>query len=101
MTPEKSPIIDPTALESLFQPWEEPTAHRIKNPKAGEPAIVEKHRRPSPIAVVQNLRSESRQWREAFYVGASDTSRELLTVRFAPSVPEHGTKKTQNGPELP
>lgn len=66
------------ALEPLFEPWEEPIAHRIRNPKAGEPALVEKKRRSSPIAIVRNLRSEVRQWREAFYVGASDTTRELL-----------------------
>jgi type III restriction enzyme len=66
------------ALEPLFEPWEEPFAHRVRNPKAGEPALIEKKRRSSPIAIVQNLRSEVRQWREAFYVGASDTTRELL-----------------------
>ena len=67
-----------SALEPLFEPWEEPTAHRVRNPKAGQPAIVEKRRRPSPLAIIQNLRSEVRQWREAFYIDASDTTRELL-----------------------
>lgn len=66
------------ALEPLFEPWDEPTCHRIKNPTPGAPALIHKKRRPSPIILVQNLRSEVRQWREGFYVGASDTTRELL-----------------------
>jgi type III restriction enzyme len=75
-------IINPSALEPLFQPWEEPTCHRIKNQRPGEQADVVKQRRPSPIAIVQNLRGEVRQWRESFYIGASDTTRELLNHWF-------------------
>ncbi|MGA8185452.1 MAG: DEAD/DEAH box helicase family protein [Terriglobia bacterium] len=71
-------MLKPGALEPLFEPWEEPNLHRVKNPIPGAPALVRKKRRPSPITVVQNLRGEVRQWREAFYVGASDTTRELL-----------------------
>jgi type III restriction enzyme len=70
--------INPGVLEPLFEPWEEPTAHRVKNPKPGQPAIVEKRRRPSLITLVQNLRGEVRQWREGFYIDASDTTRALL-----------------------
>lgn len=75
-------VFNLAALEPLFQPWEEPTLHRVKNPDAGQPAIVVKQRRPSPIAIVQNLRGEVRQWREAFYVGASDTTHQLLNYWF-------------------
>lgn len=71
-------ILNRKALEPLFQPWEEPTAHRVKNPNPREAAIVVPQRRPSPIAIVQNLRGDVRQWRESFYVGASGTTRELL-----------------------
>ena len=39
-------------------------------------------RRPSPIEVVNSLRSAVREWREAFYIGASDTSRYLLNHWF-------------------
>ncbi len=79
--PESS-IINPAALEPLFQPWEEPTSHRQKNPEPGKPAIVVPRRRQSPIQIVQNLRGEVRQWREAFYIGASDTTRNLLAHWF-------------------
>lgn len=75
-------MLNPSALEPLFEPWEEPTSHRVKNPEPNKPAIVKKHRRPSPIKLVQNLRSEVRQWREAYYIGASDTTRELLAHWF-------------------
>ncbi|MBU0716945.1 MAG: DEAD/DEAH box helicase family protein [Planctomycetes bacterium] len=77
-----STLVNAEALEPLFQPWEEPTAHRVKNPERGKPAIVKKHRRPSSIRIVQGLRSEVRQWRESFYVGATDTTRELLSHWF-------------------
>lgn len=70
------------ALEPLFEPWEEPKAHRIRNPKPGEPAVVVNNRRPSPIAAVQSLRAEVKQWRETQYPGASDTTRQLLNHWF-------------------
>ena len=73
---------NPTALEPLFEPWEEPKAHRIKNKEAGQPAIVAQRRRPSPVTIAQNLRAEVRQWRESFYIGASETSRQLLAHWF-------------------
>lgn len=77
-----SEVIKSAALEPLFEPWEEPHSHRIRNPKAGEPAVVIPKRRPSPIAIVQNLRVELKQWRENFYAGASDTTRQLLSYWF-------------------
>ncbi len=67
-----------TALEPLFLPWEEPNAHRVRAERPGDPARVVKNRRPSPIAIAQNLRSAVRDWRESFYAGASDTTRQLL-----------------------
>jgi type III restriction enzyme len=78
----KDMTIQPGVLEPLFEPWQEPNAHRIKNPEPGQPAIIQKHRRPSSITIVQNLRSEVRQWREGFYAGASDTTRQLLGYWF-------------------
>jgi type III restriction enzyme len=71
-------IINPSALEPLFLPWDEPRAHRIRAEREGEPARVVKHRRPSSIAIAQNLRQAVSDWRNADYVGCSDTTRELL-----------------------
>ncbi len=74
--------INSAALEPLFMPWEEPHSHRVKNPKKGQPALVNKGRRESQIAIVQNLRGDVRQWREAYYAGASDTTQYLLRHWF-------------------
>lgn len=76
------PVINPTALEPLFAPWDEPNQHRIRAKREGEPAQVVKGRRPSPIVVAQNIRGMVREWREAGYGGASDTSRYLLNHWF-------------------
>lgn len=80
--PQVDAAVNVAALEPLFEPWDEPTAHRVKNPEPNKPALIVKKRRSSRIATVQNLRSEVRQWREAFYIGASDTTRELLAHWF-------------------
>jgi type III restriction enzyme len=74
--------INASALEPLFAPWEEPSAHRLRGDRPGDPAKVVKTRRPSPIAIVNNLRVAVREWREAYYVGASDTTRQLLAHWF-------------------
>ena len=66
------------ALEPLFGPADVPNRHRVKAQKAGAPAEVIKGRRPSSIAIAQNLRQEMDDWRLADYAGASSTSRELL-----------------------
>jgi len=29
-----------SALEPLFEPWEEPTMHRLPNPERGRPAVI-------------------------------------------------------------
>jgi type III restriction enzyme len=76
-------LINPAALEPLFAPWEEPTKHRIRGDKPGEPAKIINGRRPSPIVIAHNLRWAVKEWREtAFYGGASDTTRELLNHWF-------------------
>lgn len=76
------PVINPAALEPLFAPWEEPSKHRVKNPQAGEPALQVNGRRPSQLVIPQNLRAAVRDWREAFYAGASDTTQILLNHWF-------------------
>ena len=70
-------LINAAALEPLFTTWEGPNAHRVRvSDKVG--TQVEKGRRPSPIPIANNLRLAVRDWREAFYAGASDTTRLLL-----------------------
>ena len=75
-------VINPTALEPLFAPWEEPIKHRVKADKPGQSAKVVNGRRPSQIAIAQNLRGDVREWRDGFYGGASDTSMYLLNHWF-------------------
>ncbi|MCU0570830.1 MAG: DEAD/DEAH box helicase family protein [Oculatellaceae cyanobacterium Prado106] len=74
--------LNPTILEPLFAPWEEPNAHRIRAEKAGDPAQIVQGRRASPIDLVNDLRAAVREWREAFYIGASDTTLQLLNHWF-------------------
>jgi type III restriction enzyme len=83
------PVINPAALEPLFAPWEEPAKHRVKNPQAGEPALLINGRRPSQMVMPQNLRAAVRDWREAYYAGASDTSQILLNHWFGRSHRRH------------
>lgn len=79
-------IINPAALEPLYLPWQEPTAHRVRAKREGEPAIHEKGRRPSSIVIAQNLRQAVGEWRQAEYAfGCSDTTRELLFHWFGRS----------------
>jgi hypothetical protein len=35
-----SVIVNPEALEPLFAPWEEPTRHRVRAKREGDPAEV-------------------------------------------------------------
>jgi len=77
-----SPIVNLSALEPLFAPHEEPTKHRVRAQREGEPAQIVSIRRPSPIAIANNLRRHVRDWRETDYPGASDTTRELLHQWF-------------------
>jgi type III restriction enzyme len=50
--------------------------------KTGDPAVIVQGRRASPIDLVSNLRSAVRDWREAFYIGASNTTIQLLNHWF-------------------
>ncbi|MCU0915219.1 MAG: hypothetical protein MUC88_11730 [Planctomycetes bacterium] len=75
-------LVNPAALEPLFSPWEEPAKHRIRGDKPGEPAKIVNGRRPSPVVIAHNLRWAVKEWRESFYGGASDTTRELLNHWF-------------------
>src|SRR6266849_8263052 len=74
--------LNPSALEPLFAPWEEPHSHRVRAEREGKPAKVIKGRRPTPMVIAQNIRGAVREWREGFYAGASDTSRHLLDSWF-------------------
>ncbi len=82
MSAEESPVINLQALEPLFAPWEEPNSHRVRADSPGEAAKVVKGRRASPIVIANNLRSAVREWRETFYMGVSDTTRQLLSHWF-------------------
>ena len=75
-------VLNPSALEPLFRPWDEPHSHRVRAKDKDKRAEVVKGRRPSPIIVAQNVRGFVRQWRESFYVGGSDTTRHLFDYWF-------------------
>jgi type III restriction enzyme len=70
------------ALNPLFKPWEEPTRHRVPNPLAGAPAIVQSGRRPSYCPLVRGVRAEVANFRESDYAGASETTKRLLNYWF-------------------
>jgi len=78
-------VINAAALEPLYGPTDVPNLHRVKAKEPGKPAEVRKGRRPTPIAIAQNLRREVAEWREALYAGASETSQELLHHWFGQS----------------
>ena len=91
----KQVVINAAALEPLFATWEEPNAHRVRV-RDDATTKVEKGRRPSPITIVNNLRIAVRDWREAFYAGASDTTRYLLEHWFE----RNHRQKTPSGEEF-
>ncbi len=95
MSPET--IINVAALEPLYRPDEEPNCHRIRAKAEGKPAETVKGRRPSAIAIAQNLRRTVGEWRQSEYPGASDTTRELLTYWFERS---HLTE-SRDGSKIP
>lgn len=66
------------ALRPLYGPAEEPTCYRLGAKKPGGPAIITNGRRPSSIPIANNLRHALDEWRRGDYVGASETTRELL-----------------------
>ena len=53
-------VFNPAALEPLFMPWEFPNAHRQRAERDGEPPKIVKRRRPTKIAIANNLRSAVR-----------------------------------------
>lgn len=71
-------LVNPHALEPLFMPWDEPNQHRVRAKSPDEPAQIVTGRRPSPIAIAQNLRQAVTDWRLGAYAGASATTRQLL-----------------------
>ncbi len=76
------PVINLAALETLYQTFEEPCRYRAPGEKSGDPAQIIPGRRPSYIPIAQNLRRPVKDWREADYPGASDTTRDLLHFWF-------------------
>ena len=100
MTRNASPAgveINRSALEPLFLPWEFPNAHRRRAEKEGQRPKIVQRRRPSPIAIANNLRAAVRDFRDSQYSGASDTTRELLYYWFAT---DHSVK-TKDGTAVP
>ena len=77
-----STIVNISALEPLYKPHEEPTHHRVRARKEGEPAEIKKGRRPSHIVIAHNLRRAVGEWRQNNYPGTSDTTSELLAHWF-------------------
>jgi len=76
-----SDIINAKAIQPLYKPWEMPDHHRLQG------GVVKDGRRPSGIAIAQNLRAAVREWREGVtgrgqYAGSSDTTLELLDHWF-------------------
>jgi type III restriction enzyme len=86
-----------SAFEPLYRPWEEPHSHRIRAAKSGDPAVIQKGRRPSSIQIAHTLRQAVSEWRQNDYPGASDTSRELLLHWFGR---DHRVE-TPNGETVP
>ena len=71
------------AVEPLYLPWEVPNKHRVKPKRDGDKAEVVNGRRASPVPKVNALRRAVSDWREAYYPGASDTSRASSTARVS------------------
>ncbi len=84
-------------LDPLYNPWEEPNAHRVRPDKRGEPAKKLAGRRRSGLPVVQSLRDAVREWRETGYPGASDTTIQLLGYWFH----RPHRRSTPDGEEFP
>lgn len=72
------------SLEPLFSAWEEPRKHR-GHAEGNVGATTRDGRRPSGITIAQNLRGAVKDWRDAFYPGASETTRYLLNHWFGRS----------------
>lgn len=79
------PVVNLAALEPLYGPADVPNLHRVKAKTPGQPAEVRKGRRPTPVAIAQDLRRWVAEWRDTQYAGACDTSKELLHHWFGQS----------------
>lgn len=73
-------MINESALEPLFDPWDEPSLYRYK-PEGGDPEIRAGRRR-SNCLLVPYIRQQVGNWRRSGYIGASDTTRTLLNHWF-------------------
>lgn len=74
--------INLAALEPLYAPADEPNRHRAPALTPDGPAQVLNGRRPSSILIANNLRHALDEWRQNYYFGASETTRELLNYWF-------------------
>ena len=72
-------VINPSALEPLFMPWEEPNAHRVRAEKRDEPAKRVQGRRTSKITIAHNLREHVAIHRRVI----TSSSCDLQTLRLA------------------
>lgn len=83
--------MNPSPLEPIYAPYEEPNQHRVKN-EAGGPALIKAGRRPSRAILVPYVRDQVSLWREAGYPGATETTKTLLRWWFdtAHPLPEGG-----------
>ncbi len=79
---EENFIVSKEALEPLFMPWDFPNAYRERSDEDGSAPRIVNRRRPSPLALANNLRAELRDFRDSHYAGVSETSRELLNFWF-------------------
>src|SRR5262249_33508002 len=75
-------VINTTALEALFAPWEEPNKHRVRATRPGQPPQINSYRRRSPIKLANPLREAVKEWRDLGYPGASETTQQLLSHWF-------------------
>jgi len=83
--------VNADALGPLFTAWAEPDRHRVRA-DSGQGAVARKGRRPTRIAIAQNLRVMVKEWRDNHYFGASDTTRHLLNHWFGRSHEVNGAE---------
>ena len=79
-----------SALEPLSMPLAFRNAHRQRAERDGIGPKVVKPQRPSPILIANNLRAPVRDFRDAQYADAADTSGELLFHWFETNHPVLG-----------
>lgn len=64
------------------RPWEPPTQHLIKDPKAPTGWSVAEGRRPSKLLLVPRIREQVDAWRNEGYPGASEVTQRLFQYWF-------------------